>query len=75
MVYFIYNAPNINRFFLEDFAGFLRATPFIIERFDGILPVNLYPPDIKSALEARYPGRTFFHVDGLLIVLSKPSAA
>jgi SAM-dependent methyltransferase len=71
MIYYIYNAPNINRFFIEDYLQFIRQTKFNIEKFDVFLPVNEYPEEYKTKLTSRYPGRTFFNYDGLIIVLCK----
>lgn len=71
MVYYIYNAPSINRFFLEDYLAFIQQTPFVIEDFTGILPASPYPQEVRSDLEKRYPGRTFFNLDGLQIILVK----
>jgi len=71
MVYYIYNAPNINRYFAEDFLELIQLTPFTIDRFESLLEVTPYPDDIAKALTTRYPGRTIFDKSVLLIILSK----
>jgi SAM-dependent methyltransferase len=72
MVYYVYNANNINRFFFEDYLDFIKATPFVIDRMEAIVPINHYPEEYKTALENRYPGRKVFDKDGILLILSKP---
>ncbi|MBL8025026.1 MAG: methyltransferase domain-containing protein [Fibrobacteres bacterium] len=72
MVYYIYNANNINRFFFEDYLEFVKATPFVIEMFDPIIPLNQYPEEYRTVLEERFPKRKVFDKDGILMVLKRP---
>ncbi|HEY9662067.1 MAG TPA: methyltransferase domain-containing protein, partial [Allocoleopsis sp.] len=70
IVYYVYNSPQINRFFTEDYIEFFRQSNFLIKNAD--LTFNtIPPPDIQNTLERLYPGRTSFGNNGLLIVLEK----
>jgi hypothetical protein len=70
MGYFIYDAPNINRFFVEDYAGFVKQSKFRAERFDLLFASNI-PPQTLKELEEKYPGKKFFSHSGIQMVLKK----
>ncbi len=71
MVYYIYNAPNINRFFVEDYYNFVTVAGFTMEIFNGIVLLDHFPDDVKAQLVSRYPGRAYFNMGGLIMVLKK----
>ena len=70
LTYYIYNAPSINRFFLEDYVEFINDSKFNIIQLEGVFPVNL-PDNIRKDLESLYPNRKHFNFQGILAILEK----
>ena len=70
MVYYIYQAPSINRLFTEDYVGYIQQTPFRVLGLNGVFLVPV-PPEAQRALGSRYPGRTRFDNNGLYVLLQK----
>ncbi|MBF0333769.1 MAG: methyltransferase domain-containing protein [Alphaproteobacteria bacterium] len=66
--YYIYNSPQINRLFTEDYVG------LVAQDFDGLLE-PLFPCEIsaetQSRLETLYPGRTNFANNGIRMILRR----
>ncbi|MGA8153893.1 MAG: methyltransferase domain-containing protein [Terriglobales bacterium] len=70
MVYYIYQAPFINRLFTEDYLGYIAQTPFKVINLARPFTAPV-PPNIQSALATLYPGRAHFDNNGLYIILEK----
>jgi len=70
MVYYIYQAPFINRLFTEDYFSYIAQSPFKALNVTRLFTVSV-PPNTQSALAALYPGRKYFDNDGLYLVLEK----
>lgn len=73
IVYFVYSSPHITRFFLEDYMEMVSCSPFAVIQMDPVFPV-MVPEVIQRQLATRYPGRSNFSHDGLLLVLERRSA-
>ncbi|GAB4382524.1 MAG: hypothetical protein Kow00121_42920 [Elainellaceae cyanobacterium] len=70
ITYYVYNSPQINRFFTEDYVAFFQQSEFTIQHID--LTFNAKPqPAIQETLERLYPGRSAFSNNGLLVILGK----
>lgn len=75
MVYYVYHSPHINRLFVEDYAAYIKASAFTVERFDLTFPTAGDPENLRQAqqkLAELFPGRTHFINNGILAVLRKP---
>lgn len=72
MVYFVYNAPNINRYFTEDYLGFFNHS-----RFEGdtveLLFVDTIDEEAQARLQAVCPRYEHFTNQGMLAILRKGS--
>lgn len=76
MVYYVYHSPHINRLFVEDYAAYIQASPFQVERFDLTFPMAESPETIEAVrrrLTALHPGREHFINNGILAVLRRPA--
>lgn len=72
IVHYVYNSPQINRFFTEDYIDFFQQSGFTIQQIDPTFNTNIHP-DLQATLEKSYPGRRYFSNNGLLVVLEKSS--
>jgi SAM-dependent methyltransferase len=70
ITYYVYNAPTINRFFTEDYFGFVQQSQFHVERFDLRFLTEI-GAEGKKILESRFPGYRNFGNNGILILLRK----
>jgi SAM-dependent methyltransferase len=70
MVYYIYQAPFINRLFTEDYFSYIAQTPFKVVNVARAFTAPV-PPNIQSTLATLYPGRTHFDNNGLYMILEK----
>jgi SAM-dependent methyltransferase len=70
IVYFVYNSPHINRFFLDDYIEMVERSCFVIQQAQPVFEVAV-PEQVKTQLQARYPGRKDFGHSGILFVLEK----
>ena len=70
IVYFVYSSPHISRFFLDDYVEFVARSGFIPRVVTPIYQTPP-PPQIQALLQSRYPGRTDFTHNGLLLVLER----
>lgn len=70
VVYYVFNAPNINRFFTEDYIDFFNLSSFEVSRLDLLFPTQV-PPDMQEKLEQRHPGYRHFSNNGILAVLQR----
>jgi SAM-dependent methyltransferase len=70
MIYYIYQAPFINRLFTEDYFSYIAQTPFKALNVTRVFSASV-PPNIQNALAALYPGRKHFDNNGLYIVLER----
>jgi len=70
ILYQVYNAPDINRFFTEDYLAFISNSKFKIIKFDGLFNRKV-APYTQEMLEKIYDGRKQFGNEGLLIILEK----
>ena len=70
MVYYIYNAPSINRFFTEDYVDFVKQSSFKILSMDRTFetPIN---QSLQKQIELLHPGRRLFSNNGILIILTR----
>ncbi|MBL8672892.1 MAG: methyltransferase domain-containing protein [Alphaproteobacteria bacterium] len=66
----IYHEPDINRLLLEDYALYIRQTPFEVQRFAGTMERPV-PAPVQERLLAQYPRARSFGFGGLEIVLRK----
>lgn len=66
LVYEIYNAPQVNRLFFEDYEDYMQNSKF---RASVVSPFGHreVPPHIQTALEIAHPGRRCFDAGGILI--------
>jgi glycosyltransferase involved in cell wall biosynthesis/SAM-dependent methyltransferase len=71
IVYHVYNSPHINRFFTEDYVGFINQSSFIVKRLEPVGQIQIQK-NTQENLEKLYPGRTQFTNNGILAVLEKP---
>lgn len=75
IVYYVYHSPHINRLFVEDYAAYMQASPFIVERFDLTFPMQNDQAMLAQAqqqLSQLHPGRKHFINNGILAVLRRP---
>lgn len=70
MVYYIYQAPFINRLFTEDYFSYIAQTPFKVINVARVFTAAV-PPNIQSTLAALYPGYAHFDNNGLYMILEK----
>lgn len=70
IVYYIYQSPHINRLFPEDYSAFVADSPFRVERMGMLFPAPV-TPDIQARLEKRWPGRSLFGANGMLMILRR----
>ena len=70
MVYYIYQAPFINRLFTEDYFSYIAQTPFKVINVARVFSAAV-PPNIQSTLAALYPGYAHFDNNGLYMILEK----
>jgi len=70
MVYYIYQAPFINRLFTEDYFSYIAQTLFKVNSLIRAYTAPV-PPNIQSMLAALYPGYAHFDNNGLYMVLEK----
>jgi len=70
MVYYIYQAPFINRFFTEDYLSYIAQTPFKVIQLTRTFSTPV-PPNTQSVLAALHPGRKYFDNNGLYIILER----
>jgi SAM-dependent methyltransferase len=71
IVYFVYNSPHINRFFLEDYLEIVARSSFTvsISAQQWAYPV---PENVMSQLTRLHPKRSDFSSCGVLLVLERP---
>jgi SAM-dependent methyltransferase len=62
----VYNSPNINRLFFEDYVDYMNASRF---RLKKVTPMGqiVVPEQVQAALEAAHPGRTCFDANTVFI--------
>jgi SAM-dependent methyltransferase len=70
MVFYIYQSPFLNRFFTEDYVGFITQTRFKISHLEGIF-MSQPLPELLSKLSQLYPGRAHFANNGVYVRLEK----
>jgi SAM-dependent methyltransferase len=70
MVYYIYQAPFINRLFTEDYLSYIAQTPFKVNTLTRAFTAPV-PPNIQCTLAALHPGRVHFDNNGLYLILEK----
>jgi SAM-dependent methyltransferase len=70
IVYFVYNSPHINRFFLDDYLEMVARCGLTVVVKSPIFEVKV-PEAIYQQLAQRYPGRSNFGHNGLLLVLAR----
>ena len=70
MVYYVYNASHINRFFTEDYYHFINQSSFQIEKLDPVFRTQI-PAKTQAILEKRVPGYKYFANNGILVLLRK----
>jgi len=75
---YVYNSPEQNRLFYEDYERVVAASAFEVCVFKGYdhaelaaryLPENL--PDVLDNLKRKFPGRSHFGYDGITLLLRK----
>ncbi len=72
MVYYIYNAPVLNRLFTEDYIEYFKQCPFEIERLDLTHPIEI-DQKVERQLSKIHPRHKHFANGGILVVLRKTS--
>lgn len=70
IVYFVYNSPHINRFFLDDYLAMVARSGLKVVQASPIFEVAV-PEAVQQQLAQRYPGRSDFGHNGLLLVLER----
>ena len=71
IVYYVYHSSHINRLFSEDYIAYCRSSAFEVERCETTFS-EPPPAGLQAELERRYPDRTRFKNNGMLLVLKKP---
>lgn len=74
MTYYVYNSPQINRFFTEDYIAYFQQSKFNIQHIDLTFNAQIQP-ETQKTLERLYPGRSHFSNNGLLVILEKNASA
>ncbi len=70
ITYYVYNSPQINRFFTEDYIDFFGNSSFYIEQLELIFADKI-SKNIQEKLQWLYPGRKHFANNGILAILDK----
>ena len=70
VVYYVYNAPHINRFFTEDYFDFFRSSSFFVRKAEPIFTVPMEAKK-QGELERLHPGRKHFSNNGILALLER----
>ena len=70
MVYYIYQAPFINRFFTEDYLAYIALTPFKVLNLTRVFTTPV-PSNTQGVLTALHPGRKYFDNNGLYMILER----
>jgi len=71
MVYHVYNSPQINRFFTEDYMRFFRQSRFKIIKMEDTFFCKTQDKT-QAILEGLYPGRSRFTNNGMQVILERP---
>ena len=69
IVYYVYNSPQINRLFTEDYQAYVQLSP--LEGTIAKTFISPIAPELQARIEARNPGRKHFDNNGLMMTLSK----
>ena len=71
IVYFVYESPHINRFFLEDYLAIIERSSFTVNIMAPQWPTPM-PDNIRAQLTRLHPTRSDFSHCGVLLVLERP---
>lgn len=70
LIHHIYQSPNINRLFTEDYLQYFQQSDFTISKIELISVIHI-PKQVQQNLENRYPGKHFFANKGIMAILIK----
>ncbi|WP_293935682.1 methyltransferase domain-containing protein [Iodobacter sp.] len=70
IVYFVYNSPHINRFFIDDYIEMVERSGFTVLQSQAIYEVPV-PDLVKQQLQKQYPGRKDFSNSGIFFILER----
>lgn len=72
IIYLVFTAPFINRFFTEDYLQFIENSEFSVQTLEAIFPREI-DRDTQERLERNHPGRKHFANNGICAILAKPT--
>ena len=70
ILYYLCNSSHINRFFVEDYLGFMEMSKFDFIEVTGY-DETMVPPDIQTKLEGSNPGHKNFSHNGIMAILQR----